>query len=50
MLLEVLAFLLDTNDVVNILETMERKRSRISRDNIEILEFLKMGIVIRQRT
>ena len=49
MMLEVLAFLLDTNDVVNSLETMERKIKGFERHgNIEIPEFLKIGIVIRQ--
>ena len=49
MMLEVLAFLLDTNDVVNSLETMERKIKEFERfANIEIPEFLKIGIVIRQ--
>ena len=40
MMLEVLAFPLDTNDVVNSLE--------IRYANIDITEFLKIGIVIRQ--
>ena len=45
----VLAFLLDTNDVVNSLETMERKIKEFERyANIEIPEILKNGIVIRQ--
>ena len=48
-MLEVLAFPLDTNDVVNCMETMERKINEFERyANIEILEFLKIGIVIRQ--
>ena len=46
MMLEVLASPLDTNDVVNSLETMERKIERYA--NIEIPEFLKIGVVIRQ--
>ena len=49
MMLEVLAFPLDTNDVVNSLETMERKIKEFERyANIENPEFLKIGIVIRQ--
>ena len=49
MMLEVLAFLLDTNDVVNSLETMEGKIKEFERyANIEIPEFLQIGIVIRQ--
>ena len=44
MMLEVVAFPLDTNDVVNSLETMKRK----IKEFVEILEFLKIGIVIRQ--
>ena len=41
MMLEELAFPLDTNDVVNSLETMERKIKEFQRyANIEILEFL----------
>ena len=49
MMLEVLAFPLDTNAVVNSLETMERKIKEFERyANIEIPEFLKIGIVIRQ--
>ena len=49
MVREVLAFLLETNDEVNSLETMERKIKEFERyANIEILEFLKIGIVIRQ--
>ena len=45
----VLAFPLDTNDVVNSLETMERKIKEFERyANIEIPEFPKIGIVIRQ--
>ena len=48
-MLEVLAFPLDTNDVVNSLETMKRKIKELERyANIEIREFLKVGIVIRQ--
>ena len=48
MMLEVLAFSLDTNDVVNSLATMERKIKEFERyANIEIPEFLKIGIVIR---
>ena len=43
MVLEVLAFPLDTNDVVNSLETMERKIKEFERyANIKILEFLKI--------
>ena len=49
MMLEVLAFPLDTNDVVNSLETMERKIKEFERyANIEIPEFLKIGIVTLQ--
>ena len=49
MMLEVLAFSLDTNDVVNSLEMIERKIKEFERHaNIEIWEFLKIGIVIRQ--
>ena len=49
MMLEVLAFPLVTNDVVNSLETMERKMKEFERyANIKIPEFLKIGIVIRQ--
>ena len=49
MMLEVLAVPEDTNDVVNSLETMERKIKEFERyANIEISEFLKIGIVIRQ--
>ena len=49
MMLEVLAFPLDTNDVVNSLETMERKIKEFgSYANVEISEFLKLGNVIRQ--
>ena len=49
MMLEVLAFPLHTNDVVDSLETMERKIKEFERyANIEIPEFLKIGIVIRQ--
>ena len=49
MMLEVLAFPLDTNDVVNSLETMERKIKEFERHmNIEIPEFLMIGVVIRQ--
>ena len=44
MMLEVLAFPLDTNDVVNSLETMERKMKEFERyANIEIPEFLKIS-------
>ena len=46
--LEVLAFLLDTDDV-NSLETMERKIKELEKcASSEIPEFLKIGIVIRQ--
>ena len=49
MMLEVLAFPLATNDVVNSLETMEQKIKEFERyANIEIPEFQKIGIVIRQ--
>ena len=49
MMLEVLAFPFDMNDVVNSLERMERKIKEFERyANIEIPEFLKIGIVIRQ--
>ena len=49
MMLEVLAFPLDTNDVVNGLETMERKIKEFERHaNVDFSEFLKVGIVIRQ--
>ena len=49
MMLGVLAFPLDTNDVVNSLETMERKIKEFERyANIEIPESLKIGLVIRQ--
>ena len=49
MMLEVLAFPVDTNDVANGLETMERKIKEFERHaNIDIPEFLKVGIVIRQ--
>ena len=49
MMLEVLAFPLDTNDVVNGLETMERKIKEFERlANIDIPEFLKVGTVNRQ--
>ena len=49
MMLEVLPFPLDTNDVVNCLETMEQKIKEFERHaNIEILEFLQIGIVIFQ--
>ena len=48
MMLEEVAFLLDTNDVVNSLETMERKIKEFQRYvNMEIPEFLKIGIVTR---
>ena len=46
---EVLAFPLDTNDVVNSLETMERKIKEFeTHASINIPEFVKVGIVIRQ--
>ena len=49
MMLEVLAFLVDTNDVANGLDTIERKIKEFERHpNIDIPEFLKVGIVIRQ--
>ena len=49
MILEVLALPLVTNNVVNSLKTMERKIKEFERyANIEIPEFLKIGIVIRQ--
>ena len=49
MMLEVLSFPLETNDVVNSLETMERKIKEFERHaSIDIPEFLKVGIVIRQ--
>ena len=49
MMLEVLAFPVDTNDVVNGLETMERKIKEFERHaNIDIPKFLEVGIVIRQ--
>ena len=49
MMLEVLAFPSGTDDAVNSLETMERKIKEFERyANIEIPEFLKIGIVIRQ--
>ena len=49
MMLEVLPFPLDTNDAVNSLETTERKIKEFERcANLEILEFLKTVIVIRQ--
>ena len=49
MMLEVMAFPLDTNDVVNSPETMEREIKEFKRyANIEIPELLKIGIVIRQ--
>ena len=48
MMLEVLAFPLDTNDVVNSLERMERKIKEFERyANIQIPELLNIGIVIR---
>ena len=48
-MLEVLAFPSDTSDVVNSLETMERKIKEFERyANIEIPEFLMFGIVVRQ--
>ena len=46
MMLEVLAFPVDTNDVANGLDTMERKIKEFERHDIP--EFLKVGIVIRQ--
>ena len=49
MMLEVLAFPLDTNDIVNSLETMERKIKEFEKyAELRIPEFLKVGIVIRQ--
>ena len=49
MMLEVLSFPLDTNDVVNSLDTMERKIKEFERHaSVDIPEFLKVGIVIRQ--
>ena len=49
MMLEVLSFPLDTNDVVNSLEAMERKIKESERHvSIDILEPLKVGIVTRQ--
>ena len=49
MMLEVLSFPLDTNDVVNSVETMERKIKEFERHaSVDIPEFLKVGIVIRQ--
>ena len=49
MMLGVRSFPLDTNDVVNSLETMERKIKEFERyASINIPEFLKVGIVIRQ--
>ena len=49
MMIEVLAFPLDADNVVNSLETMERKVKEFERcATIEIPEFLKIGIVIRQ--
>ena len=48
MMLEVLVVPLDTSDVVNSLETMERKIMEFERyANIEVPEFLKIGIVNR---
>ena len=45
MMLEMLAFPLDTNDVVDSLESMERKIKEFERyANIEIPEFLKIDI------
>ena len=49
MMLEVLVFPLDTSDVGNNHETIERKIKEFERyANIEIPKFLKIGIVIRQ--
>ena len=49
MMLEVLSFPLDTNDVANSLETKERKMKDFERHvRIDFEEFLKVGIVIRQ--
>ena len=49
MMLDVLAFPLESNDVVNSLETMERKIKEFERyADIEVPEFLKNCIVIRQ--
>ena len=49
LMLEVSAFPLDTNDLVNSLETMERKIKEFERyANVEIQELLLFGIVIRQ--
>ena len=49
MMLEVLTFPLDTNVVVYSLEKTERKIKEFERyGNIEIPDFLKIGIVIRQ--
>ena len=49
MMLEVLSFPLDTNDFVNSLEAMERKIKKFERHaSIDILEFLKVGVVIHQ--
>ena len=49
MMLEALAFTLDTNDVVNSLETMERNIKEFERHaNINFPEFLKVGIANRQ--
>ena len=49
MVLEVLAFPLVTKDVVNSLETMERKIKEFEGyANMEIPEFLKTGTTIRQ--
>ena len=48
-MLEVLAFPLDSNDVVNSSETTERKIKELKRcANVEVPEFLKIGIAIRQ--
>ena len=48
-MLEMLAFPSDTKDAVDSLETMERKIKEFERyANIEILEFVKIDIVIRQ--
>ena len=49
MLLDAPSFPLVTNDVVNSLETMERKVKEFERHaSIDIAKFLKVGVVIRQ--
>jgi len=49
MMLEVLAYPLDANDIINSLESMERKLKEFEKHaEITIPEFLKIGIVIRQ--